>query len=88
MPLLDDVNYNLYPNSDITLIVHADWWADNMRERLDFGTFKRVIMKKFGKDDETFAHYFITKMKNQKHGWYLSKNRSERLTKGLPPFCL
>jgi len=39
-----------------------------MRERLDFGTFKRVIMKKFGKDHETFAHYFITKMKNQKHG--------------------
>ena len=24
MPLLDDVNFNLYPNSDITLIVHAD----------------------------------------------------------------
>jgi len=24
MPLLDDVNFNLYSNSDITLIVHAD----------------------------------------------------------------
>ena len=24
MPLLDDVNFNLFPNSDITLIVHAD----------------------------------------------------------------
>ena len=24
MPLLDDVNFSLYPNSDITLIVHAD----------------------------------------------------------------
>ncbi len=24
MPLLDDVNFNLYPNSEITLIVHAD----------------------------------------------------------------
>ena len=61
MPLLDDVDFNLYPNSDITLIVHADWWADNMRERLDFGTFKRVIMKQYGKDNETFAHYFKQK---------------------------
>ena len=32
IPLLDDVSFNLYPDSDITLIVHADWWADNMRE--------------------------------------------------------
>lgn len=64
MPLLDDVSFNLYPNSDITLIVHADWWADNMRERLDFGTFKRVIMKKYGKEHDTFAHYFITKIKD------------------------
>ncbi len=61
MPLLDDVNFNLYPNCDITLIVHADWWADNMRERLDFGSFKRVIMKQYGKERETFAHYFKQK---------------------------
>jgi len=61
MPLQDDTSFNLYPDSDITLIVHADWWADNMRERLDFGTFKRVIMKKYGKEHETFAHYFKKK---------------------------
>lgn len=24
IPLQDDINFNLYPNSDITLIVHAD----------------------------------------------------------------
>lgn len=24
MPLLDNVNFNLYPNSDITIVVHAD----------------------------------------------------------------
>jgi hypothetical protein len=29
-----------------------------MRERLDYGTFKRVIMKKYGKEHKTFAHYF------------------------------
>ncbi|GAG96705.1 unnamed protein product [marine sediment metagenome] len=39
-----------------------------MRERLDYGSFKRIIMKKYGKDNETFVQYFITKMKNQKHG--------------------
>ena len=61
MPLLDDVNFNLYPDSDITLIVHADWWADNMRERLDYGSFKRIIMKKYGKEHETFAQYFKQK---------------------------
>ncbi len=32
-----------------------------MKERLDFGTFKNVIRKKYGKDDEKFAHYFQTK---------------------------
>jgi len=38
-----------------------------MRERLDFGTFKRIIMKKYGKEHETFAHYFIQKKKIEKH---------------------
>ena len=61
MPLLDDVNFNLYSNSDITLIVHADWWADNMRERLDYGSFKRIIMQKYGKTQDSFAHYFKKK---------------------------
>jgi hypothetical protein len=37
-----------------------------MRERLDFGTFKRVIMKKYGKEHETFAHYFKQKIKTEK----------------------
>jgi len=39
-----------------------------MRERLDFGTFKRVIMKQYGKEHETFIHYFVTKIKDQKQG--------------------
>jgi hypothetical protein len=29
-----------------------------MKERLDYGTFKRVIMKKYGKDNDIFTHYF------------------------------
>jgi hypothetical protein len=37
-----------------------------MRERLDYGSFKRIIMKKYGKSSESFAHYFATKIKNQK----------------------
>jgi hypothetical protein len=34
-----------------------------MQERLDFGTFKRIIMKKYGKEHESFAHYFTLKTK-------------------------
>ncbi|KKN49774.1 hypothetical protein LCGC14_0639200 [marine sediment metagenome] len=29
-----------------------------MKERFDFGTFKRLIMKNFGKDQEPFDIYF------------------------------
>ena len=61
IPLRENIKFNLYPNSTITIIAHADWWADNMRERLDFGKFKRIIMKKYGKENETFAHYFQLK---------------------------
>lgn len=32
-----------------------------MKERLDYATFKRIIMKTYGKEHETFAHYFKTK---------------------------
>lgn len=37
-----------------------------MRERLDFGTFKRIIMKKYGKEHESFTHYFTQKTKTKK----------------------
>ena len=61
MPLMEDIDFNLHPNSEITIVVHADWWADVMKERLNYGKFKRIIMKKYGKAHETFAHYFTTK---------------------------
>ena len=61
IPLRENIEFNLYPNSNITIIAHTDWWADNMKERLDFGTFKRKIMKKYGKENEIFAHYFKLK---------------------------
>jgi len=35
-----------------------------MKERPDYGKFKRVIMKIYGKSDERFAHYFKTKRNN------------------------
>ena len=63
MPIMENADINLYPDSNIILSVHADWWADVMQERLDFGTFKRIIMKKFGKEHESFAHYFTLKTK-------------------------
>jgi hypothetical protein len=34
-----------------------------MKERLDFGTFKKIIMSKYGKENNTFAHYFKLKRK-------------------------
>lgn len=36
-----------------------------MKERLDYGRFKQIIMKKYGKDQETFAHYFKHKRNNR-----------------------
>ena len=65
MPIMEEIDFNIYPNSEITIVVHADWWADNMKERHDFGTFKRIIMQKFGKDHESFALYFKKKKKNK-----------------------
>ena len=32
-----------------------------MKERLDYGTFKKIIMQNYGKNNETFAHYFELK---------------------------
>ena len=65
IPLRENVNFNLYPDSQITLVVHADWWADNMEKRLDFGSFKRILMKKYGKDHEIFAIYFQKRKTNK-----------------------
>jgi len=36
-----------------------------MKERLDFGAFKTIIMKEYGKNHETFAHYFEKKRINE-----------------------
>ena len=65
IPLQEDINFNLFPDSEITIVVHADWWADVMKERLDFGTFKRIIMKEHGKNHEAFGHYFEMKRMNK-----------------------
>jgi hypothetical protein len=32
-----------------------------VKERLDIGQFKTALRKKYGKDNENFAHYFQTK---------------------------
>jgi len=61
IPLRENIEFNLYSNSNIIITAHADWWADNFRKRLDFATFKRIIMKKYGKENEKFAHYFELK---------------------------
>jgi hypothetical protein len=34
-----------------------------MKERLDFGKFKKIIMNNYGKENDTFAHYFKLKRK-------------------------
>jgi hypothetical protein len=34
-----------------------------MKERLDFGSFKRIIRNKYGKENKTFAHYFALNKK-------------------------
>ncbi len=32
-----------------------------MKERLNFGAFKKIIMKNYGKDQDPFEHYFTIK---------------------------
>jgi len=37
-----------------------------VKNRLDIGTFKRTITKKYGKENEMFAHYFKLMTNNEK----------------------
>jgi hypothetical protein len=34
-----------------------------MKERLDFGTFKKTLVQVYGKEHDTFSHYFTIKRK-------------------------
>jgi hypothetical protein len=35
-----------------------------MKERPDFGKFKKILMNNYGKDHELFAYYFEIQRKN------------------------
>ena len=58
MPLRDNIEFNLYPNSIIDLQPDPGCWWEKVKNRLDIGKFKNILRKKFGKDNEYFAHYF------------------------------
>jgi len=58
MPIRDDINFILYPDSVIDLQVDSGCWWERVRNRLDIGKFKTIIRKKYGKNNEMFAHYF------------------------------
>ena len=88
MPLRDNISFNLYPNSEIKLHPDAGCWWEKVKQRLDKGSFKKFIAKKFGKDNEYFSHYFERRKKNKKFGWNPSENVSERLTKVLCPLII
>ena len=57
MPLRKRIGFVLYDDSEVSLTSSAwGWWA-RMANRLDYGRFKTVLRKKYGKDND-FAHYF------------------------------
>ena len=61
MPLRDDIDLNLYPDSEIKIHPDAGCWWEKVKQRLDMGSLKKIIIEKFGKDNESFAHYFKRK---------------------------
>ena len=58
MPIRDNINFILFPDSVIDLQPDSGCWWEKVRNRLDIGKFKHIIRKKYGKDNEIFAHYF------------------------------
>jgi len=81
MPIRDNINFVLYPNSVIDLQPDSGCWWEKVKNRLDIGKFKSIIREKYGKDNEIFTHYFKSKNWNR-IGWDLLKNVSKRLTRG------
>ena len=61
MPLREDIEFSLYPNSVIDIQPDSGCWWEKVRNRLNIGEFKTVIRKKFGKNNEIFKHYFKDK---------------------------
>ena len=59
-PIRDNIEFNVYPDSYIQLQPDVGCWWEKVKNRLDIGSFKTMIRKKFGKDNEYFAHYFQT----------------------------
>ena len=60
-PIREDIKFNLYPDTIIELQQDVGCWWEKVKNRLDIGTFKRIIMAKYGKENEFFAHYFKLK---------------------------
>ena len=60
-PIRNNIEFNVYPDSYIQLQPDVGCWWEKVKNRLDIGSFKTVMRKKFGKDNEYFAHYFQTK---------------------------
>lgn len=62
-PISDNVEFNVYPDSEIQLQPDVGCWWEKVKNRLEIGKFKTVLRKKYGKDNEYFAHYFKKKEK-------------------------
>ena len=64
MPLRENIDFNLYPDSIIDLQPDSGCWWEAVKKRLDIGRFKTVLRKKYGKNNETFSHYFVSNDKS------------------------
>ena len=58
MPIVANIHFNLYDNSEISLTSNAWGWWVKMVNRPDFGRFKIILRKKYGKSNPHYAHYF------------------------------
>lgn len=62
-PIRDDLYFNLYPETKLDLQMDVGCWWEKVKNRLDIGKFKTIIRKRFGKNNEYFAHYYKEKEK-------------------------
>ena len=57
-PIRDNINFNLIPDTIIELQQDVGCWWEKVKSRLNIGAFKKIIMARYGKDNELFSHYF------------------------------
>jgi hypothetical protein len=61
IPIRDNIEFNVYPDSEIQLQPDVGCWWETVQDRLDIGKVKTILRNKYGKDNDYYAHYFKKK---------------------------